>query len=59
MIERENSNTRHRIGRFMRRTKVVSKKDKIVDLTMKLWSYFEKQFNFENLAQKSRLAIST
>jgi len=52
MIERDNSNKRHRIGRFTRRTKLVSKKDKMVDLTMKLWSYFE------NLAQKFRLAIS-
>jgi len=36
-IERDNSNTRHHLGRFTRRTKVVSKKDFMVDLTMRIW----------------------
>jgi IS1 family transposase len=36
-IEQNNSNTRHHLGRFTRRTKVVSKKVKMVDLTLKLW----------------------
>jgi len=36
-IERDNSNTRHHLARFTRRTKVVSKKDEMVDLTLKLW----------------------
>ena len=36
-IERDNSNTRHHLGRFTRRTKVVSKKDEMVDITLKLW----------------------
>jgi len=36
-IERDNSNTRHHLGRFTRRTKVVSKKVAMVDLTLKLW----------------------
>jgi insertion element IS1 protein InsB len=36
-IEQNNSNTRHHLGRFTRRTKVVSKKAKMVDLTLKLW----------------------
>ncbi|MDR2606024.1 MAG: hypothetical protein LBC38_01930, partial [Oscillospiraceae bacterium] len=30
-IERDNSNTRHHLGRFTRRTKVVSKKEFMVD----------------------------
>ena len=36
-IERDNSNTRHHLGRFTRRTKVVSQKAGMVDLTLKLW----------------------
>jgi len=36
-IERDNSNTRHHLARFTRRTKVVSKKRGMVDLTLRLW----------------------
>ena len=36
-IERDNSNTRHHLGRMTRRTKVVSKKEEMVNATMKLW----------------------
>ena len=36
-IERDNSNTRHHLGRFTRRTKVVSKKEFMVDLTLRIW----------------------
>ena len=36
-IEQDNSNTRHHLGRFTRRTKVVSKSKSMVDLTLKLW----------------------
>jgi IS1 family transposase len=36
-IERDNSNTRHHIGRFTRRTKVISKKEFMVDLTLRIW----------------------
>jgi len=36
-IEQDNSNTRHYLGRFTRKTKVVSKKDKMVDMSIKLW----------------------
>lgn len=35
-IEQNNSNTRHFSGRFTRRTKVVSKKEDMVDVTLKL-----------------------
>lgn len=38
-IEQNNSNTRHHLGRFTRRTKVVSKKNEMVDLTLRLWQY--------------------
>ena len=36
-IERDNSNTRHHLGRMTRRTKVVSKKVEMVDASIKLW----------------------
>ena len=37
-IERDNSNTRHHLGRMTRRTKGVSKKNEMVDASMKLWN---------------------
>ena len=36
-IEQDNSNTRLYLGRFTRRTKVVSKKKEMVDMNIKLW----------------------
>jgi len=36
-IERDNSNTRHHLARFTRRTKVVSKIPRMVDITIRLW----------------------
>jgi insertion element IS1 protein InsB len=36
-IEHDNSNTRHQLGRFTRRTKVVSQKEFMVDLTLRIW----------------------
>lgn len=39
MVEQNNSNTRHHLGRFTRGTKVVSKKESMVDLTLKLWQH--------------------
>jgi insertion element IS1 protein InsB len=36
-IERDNSNTRHHLGRFTRRTKIVSKSSKAVEMTLRLW----------------------
>ncbi|MDR1921358.1 MAG: hypothetical protein LBS31_06390, partial [Candidatus Adiutrix sp.] len=36
-IERDNSNTRHHLGRMTRRTKVVSKKEGMVHASLKLW----------------------
>ena len=37
-IERDNSNTRHHLGRMTKRTKVVSKSEEMLDMTMKIWS---------------------
>jgi IS1 family transposase len=36
-IEQDNSNTRHYIGRFTRKTKIVSKKREMVDMSIRLW----------------------
>ena len=36
-IERDNSNTRHHLGRMTRRTKVVSKKESMFNDSIKLW----------------------
>ena len=36
-IERDNSNTRHHLGRFTRKTKVVSKEEYMVDVTLRIW----------------------
>jgi insertion element IS1 protein InsB len=36
-IEQDNSNTRHHLGRMTRRTKVVSKKERMVYDSIKLW----------------------
>ena len=36
-IERDNSNTRHHLGRMTRRTKVVSHCEKMLDASLKLW----------------------
>jgi insertion element IS1 protein InsB len=52
-IERDNSNTRHHLGRMTRRTKVVSKQEYMVNTSLKLWcalttteifQQFQKQF---------------
>jgi len=36
-IEHDNSNTRHHLGRFTRKTKVVSKQEYMVDLSLRIW----------------------
>jgi len=35
--ERDNSNTRHHLGRFTRRTKVVSRLEHMVEITLCIW----------------------
>jgi IS1 family transposase len=46
-IERDNSNTRHHLGRFTRRSKIVSKKVEMVELTLKLWQILTLESWFE------------
>jgi insertion element IS1 protein InsB len=55
-IERDNSNTRHHLGRFTRRTKIVSKKAARVDLTLKLWQILTLEPWFEKY-QTTALSI--
>jgi IS1 family transposase len=55
-IERDNSNTRHHLGRFTRRTKVVSKSAFMVDMTIRLWSALTKPEIFK-LWQNQMLCI--
>ena len=46
-IERDNSNTRHNISRFTRKTKVVSHKKEMVDKSIKLWVSFQNHVVFD------------
>ena len=41
IIESDNANTRHHLGRMTRRTKVVSKSAEMVDLSMPLWCFLQ------------------
>ena len=36
-LEQDNSNTRHYLGRFTRRTKIVSRQERMIDLSLRLW----------------------
>jgi len=36
-VEQDNSNTRHHLGRMTRRTKVVTKKESMIHVSLKLW----------------------
>jgi IS1 family transposase len=55
-IEHDNSNTRHHLGRFTRRTKVVSQKAFMVDLTLRIWHTITTTDRFDFL-QNVALAI--
>ncbi|NBX77617.1 MAG: IS1 family transposase [Proteobacteria bacterium] len=48
-IERNNSNTRYYLGRFNRKTKIVSKSEYMVNLSLKLWWYICEQNHFTEL----------
>ena len=50
IIERDNSNTRHHLGRMTRRTKVVSKCPKMVDLSLRLYHHLHNGELFNTLA---------
>jgi insertion element IS1 protein InsB len=56
LIEQDNSNTRHHLGRMTRRTKVVSKKAEMVDASMKLWCALTQPKTFAAF-QKTALSI--
>ena len=51
-IESDNSNTRHRLGRFTRRTKVVSRSEDSVNDAVKLWVHVQNNHVFESLRNK-------
>ena len=51
-IERDNSNTRHHLARFTRRTKVVSRSIRMVYLSLRLWAYFQTHDHFLLYQQK-------
>ena len=44
-IERNNSNTRHRLARMTRKTKVVSHSEEMIDLSMRMFAFFESKGN--------------
>ena len=55
-IEQDNSNTRHHLGRMTRRTKVVSKKEEMMDASIKLWHALTDQEIFKTY-QRTFLSI--
>ena len=55
-IEQDNSNTRHHLGRMTRRTKVVSKKVEMIDMTLKLWCALTQPMIFHDF-QTTALSI--
>ena len=55
-IEQDNSNTRHHLGRFTRRTKVVSQLERMVDITLRIWHAVTTTDLFPSL-QKTVLSI--
>ena len=55
-IERDNSNTRHHLGRFTRRSKVISRKEFMVDISLRIWHAVTTTGIFSAL-QKTALSI--
>ena len=49
-IEQDNSNIRHDLARFRRRTKVVSKSEEMVDLSLRLHHHLRDPKNYAALA---------
>ncbi|MDR3348618.1 MAG: hypothetical protein LBO03_03280 [Acidaminococcales bacterium] len=47
-IEHDNSNTRHHLGRFTRRTKVVYKKAEMVAVALRLWRMLTSEEGFRH-----------
>ena len=55
-IERDNSNMRHHLGRMTRRTKIVSKSERMINVSIKLWCLLNTPETFE-IFQNKFLAI--
>jgi insertion element IS1 protein InsB len=55
-IEQDNSNIRHYLARFRRRTKVVSRSKTMVDLSLRLYHHLEKHAHYA-LFQKTAFSI--
>ena len=53
-IEQDNSNVRHYLARFRRRTKVVSKCPKMIDLTLRLYHHLHNGVLFDTLTKLFR-----
>jgi len=51
-MERDNSNTRHHLGRFTRKTKVVSKCREMVDYSLRIWHAVTTTDLFQTLQRK-------
>ena len=51
-IEQDNSNVRHHLARFRRRTKVVSRCRIIADLSLRLLHHLQDPVNYATYAQK-------
>jgi insertion element IS1 protein InsB len=51
-LERDNSNIRHYLSRFRRRTKVVSKSKEMVDFSLRLLHHLQEPDNYAKLAKK-------
>ena len=49
-IEQDNSDIRHYTARFRRRTKVVSRSEKMVDLTLRLHRHLDQPHNYQSLS---------
>jgi IS1 family transposase len=50
--EQDNSNTRHHLGRMTRRTKVVSKKVEMLNVSIKLWLALTEPDTFSRYQQQ-------
>ena len=57
-IERNNSNTRHYIGRFVRKTKIVSRSEHMVNVSIKLWWHLIEGNNLPKLTSNFNAMLS-
>jgi insertion element IS1 protein InsB len=57
-IEGDNSNVRHYLARFRRRTKVVSRSKQMIDLSLRLLYHLQNPPFYQSLAEKVRFAMN-